>query len=48
MAISKRVITRIVAQLWRYQIILAITKRRDISEADTVVFVGNMLANVLG
>jgi predicted type IV restriction endonuclease len=48
MGISKRVTTRIVAELKRYQTILADAKRRDISEADTVVIVGDMLADVLG
>lgn len=48
MAISKRVTTRIVSELKRYQPILADAKRRDISEADTVVIVGDMLADVLG
>ena len=48
MAISKRVTTRIVTQLKHYQTVLADAKRRDISEADTVVIVGDMLADVLG
>jgi len=48
MSISKRVTTRIVSQLKRYQPILTDAKRRDISEADTVVIVGDMLADILG
>ena len=48
MAISKRVTDRIVSELKRYQPVLADAKRRDISEADTVVIVGDMLADILG
>jgi predicted type IV restriction endonuclease len=48
MGISKRVTSRIVSELKRYQPILADAKRRDISESDTVVIVGDMLADVLG
>lgn len=48
MALSKRVVTRIVSELKRYQPVLVDAKRRDISESDTVVIVADMLANVLG
>jgi hypothetical protein len=48
MGISKKVSTRIITELKRYQPILADAKRRDISESDTVVIVGDMLADVLG
>ncbi|WP_341704487.1 type I restriction enzyme HsdR N-terminal domain-containing protein [Ferrovibrio sp.] len=48
MAISKKVTERIVTQLKRYQPILAAAKARDISESDTVVIIGDMLADVLG
>src|SRR5947209_2862094 len=48
MGISKRATSRIVTELKRYQPILADAKRRDISESDTVVIVGDMLADVLG
>jgi hypothetical protein len=48
MTISKRVTTRIVSELKRYQPVLADAKRRDISESDTVVIVNDMLADVLG
>ena len=48
MGISKKAAGRITTELKRYQPILADAKRRDISEADTVVIVGDMLANVLG
>ena len=48
MSISKRVTTRIASELKRYQPVLADAKSRDISEADTVVIVGDMLADILG
>jgi hypothetical protein len=48
MGLSKRVTGRISSELKRYQPILSDAKRRDISEADTVVIVGDMLADVLG
>jgi hypothetical protein len=48
MAVSKRVGERIAAQLKRYQGILGDAKNRDISESDTVVIVGDMLADILG
>jgi len=48
MGISKKVEERIVSQLKRYQGILAEARNRDVSESDTVVIVGDMLADVLG
>jgi hypothetical protein len=48
MGVPKRAITRIISELKRYQPILADAKRRDISESDTVVIVGDMLSDVLG
>jgi hypothetical protein len=48
MAISKRVVERITTQLKRYQGVLSDAKNRDISESDTVVIIGDMLADVLG
>jgi len=48
MAISKKIFERIAVQLKRYQSILADAKDRDISESDTVVIIGDMLADVLG
>lgn len=48
MGISKKVLTRIAAELKRYQPVLADAKRRDISESDTVVIITDMLADVLG
>lgn len=48
MAVSRKVIDRIVAQLKRYQSILADAKNRDISESDTVVIIADMLADVFG
>jgi hypothetical protein len=47
-SISKRVASRISAQIKRYQTILADAKNRDVSESDTVVIVVDMLADVLG
>jgi hypothetical protein len=48
MAVSKKVTDRITTQLKRYQAILAEAKNRDISESDTVVIIGDMLADVFG
>lgn len=48
MSISKKVTTRIVSELKRYQPVLIDAKRRDISESDTVVIVADMLSDVLG
>lgn len=48
MAISKKVTDRIITQLKKYQAILSSAKDRDISESDTVVIIGDMLADVLG
>jgi hypothetical protein len=48
MAISKKVTERISAGIKRYQGILAEARRRDISESDTAVIVGDMLADLLG
>jgi hypothetical protein len=48
MAISKKVIDRITLNLKRFQTILADAKSRDISESDTVVILGDMLAELLG
>lgn len=48
MAISKKVTDRISTQLKKYQAILSGAKDRDISESDTVVIIGDMLAEMLG
>jgi predicted type IV restriction endonuclease len=48
MAISKRVADRVGAQIKRYQTILGDAKDRDISESDTVVIIGDMLADIFG
>lgn len=48
MAISKKVTERITSNLKRYQTILTEAKNRDISESDTVVILGDMLADLLG
>lgn len=48
MAIPKKALERITGNLKRYQTILADAKNRDISESDTVVILGDMLADLLG
>ena len=48
MAINKKALDRIARGLERYRSILAAAKKRDVSESDTVVIIGDMLADVLG
>lgn len=48
MAIPKKVSDRISLNLKRFQGILSDAKSRDISESDTVVILGDMLAELLG
>ena len=48
MAISKKVTERIIAQLKKYQAVLADAKNRDISESDTVVIIADMLSDLFG
>lgn len=48
MAITKKVVDRIALQLKKYQAILSDAKDRDISESDTVVIIGDMMADMLG
>lgn len=48
MAISKKTMERIARGLERYQAILAAAKKRDVSESDTVVIIGDMLADIMG
>lgn len=48
MAIAKKVSDRISLNLKRFQAILSDAKSRDISESDTVVILGDMLAELLG
>lgn len=48
MAISKKVTDRITTNLKRFQSILEDAKNRDISESDTVVIIGDMLAELFG
>jgi hypothetical protein len=48
MGVTNHVIERIKAGLKKYQPILADAKARDISESDTVVILGDMLADLLG
>jgi hypothetical protein len=48
MPVGKRALDRIGDGLKRYRAILANAKKRDVSESDTVVIIGDMLADVLG
>jgi hypothetical protein len=48
MAVSARVASRISTQLKKYQAVLKDAKQRDISEADTVTIIKDILADVLG
>jgi len=48
MGISSKVATRISGELKRYQGILADAKKRDVSESDTGVIIGDMLSDVFG
>jgi predicted type IV restriction endonuclease len=48
MGISAKVSARISTQIKKYQGILAHAKKRDVSEADTVVIVNDILSDVLG
>jgi len=48
MGLSKKVAERLSTQLRRYQPILLAAKSRDINESDTVVIIGDMLADLLG
>jgi len=48
MSVSKKALDRISGGLKRYRTILAHAKKRDVSESDTVVIIGDMLADVLG
>lgn len=48
MAIPKKVSDRISLNLKRFQTVLSDAKSRDISESDTVVILGDMLAELLG
>lgn len=48
MAISKKATDRISTQLKKFQTILVDAKDRDISESDTVVIIGDILAEMLG
>lgn len=48
MAINKKALDRIARGLQRYRAILTAAKKRDVSESDTVVIIGDMLADVLG
>jgi hypothetical protein len=46
--LSKKVSERLSAQLRRYQPIIAAARSRDINESDTVVIIGDMIADLLG
>lgn len=48
MGLSKKVAERLSTQLRRYQPVLTAAKSRDINESDTVVIIGDMLADLLG
>jgi hypothetical protein len=48
MGISSKVSSRITMQLKRYQAILANLQKRDVSEADTVTVINDMLADICG
>lgn len=48
MAVGKKALDRISRGLKRYHDILVAAKKRDVSESDTVVIVGDMMADILG
>ena len=48
MAVSAKVAARIAAQMKRYQGVLATIQKKDISEADTVTVINDILADVCG
>jgi predicted type IV restriction endonuclease len=48
MGLGKNAVERIEDGLKRYRSILANARKRDVSESDTVVIIGDMLADVLG
>ncbi len=48
MAVSARVATRIVTQIKKYQGILSAIQKKDISEADTVTVINDILADACG
>src|SRR5260370_36592262 len=48
MAVGKKALDRIARSLKRYHGILVAAKKRDVSESDTVVIVGDMMADILG
>ena len=48
MAVSAKVASRISTQLKKYQRVLEAAKQRDISEADTVTIITDILSDALG
>jgi hypothetical protein len=48
MSVGKKALDRISRGLKRYREILVAAKKRDVSESDTVVIVGDMMADLLG
>jgi predicted type IV restriction endonuclease len=48
MAVSSKVAARISSQLKKYQRVLEAAKQRDVSEADTVTIITDILSDVLG
>lgn len=48
MPVGKKALDRISRGLKRYQDILVAARKRDVSESDTVVIIGDMMADILG
>src|ERR1700709_2791100 len=48
MGVSAKVSSRITAQLKKYQSVLRAAQKRDISEADTVTIITDILADIFG
>ncbi len=48
MGISAKVSTRITTHLKRYQSVLSNLQKRDVSEADTVTVINDMLSDICG
>jgi hypothetical protein len=48
MTVGKKALTKISEGIAHYRDILAAAKKRDVSESDTVVMIGDMLADIMG
>lgn len=48
MPVGKKALSKIADGVMRYRDILVAAKKRDVSESDTVVMIGDMLADILG